>query len=209
MRFAAILLVVVSHSIAVDASLAAAAPSPADDSACARLLPEIEKLEAMLTQQTKVGAADTEAPTFVCWVSIASSFSISGSNRAQVGAADTEARRMQLVTTMLGLRYHNLESLQSSFRAAESEENDIRGTVVRAQSQLDALGEAAKSASAQEPDAQHKAQKTEIEANLKGLEERAKGLRDRKANLQGQLALERHDIDKLEAIIRGWIDGSP
>jgi predicted nucleic acid-binding Zn-ribbon protein len=179
MRFAAVLAVVVVHSLAVVAAADAAAQEAVDERACARLLPEIDKLEAMLTRETKT------RPT------------------------DTEAQRMQLVATVLGLRYHNIESLQSSVRAAESEENDVRGAVAKARAQLDALDEAVKNTSGAEPNPQYKSQKTEIEVNLKGLEERVKGLQDRRSNVQAQVFVERHEIDKLEAIVRRWIDESP
>jgi len=51
--------------------------------------------------------------------------------------------------------------------------------------------------------------RAEVGANLKGLEERAKGLWSRKTNIQGQLAFERHDIERFEAVVRGWIAETP
>jgi chromosome segregation ATPase len=178
MRFAAVLFVALACALPAGVALAQVAQESADERACVRLLPEIEKLETMLAQQTKVRTAEVDA------------------------------QRIQVVTTLLGLRYHSIESLQSNMRTVENQEDDIRGAMARWQAQLDALDEAAKSLSAQELDSPRKAEKAEIEANLKGLEERAKGLRERKGNVQGQLAVERHDIERLEAIVRSWIDSS-
>ena len=52
-------------------------------------------------------------------------------------------------------------------------------------------------------------QRADSEAVLKGLEEKVKGLRERKSTTQGQLAIERHDLEKLEAIVRAWIEKLP
>jgi hypothetical protein len=128
---------------------------------------------------------------------------------AKARTAENETQRMQLVMNLLGLRYRNIEALESSLRAAEAEEADIRGAMARGQAQLEALDEAARSSATPAPDPERKAQLAEVEVNLKGLEERAKGLRERKANYQGQLAVERRDIEKLEAAVRGWLEKTP
>jgi hypothetical protein len=75
--------------------------------------------------------------------------------------------------------------------------------------QFDAIDEAARNPATPTPDAERSAQRAEIEANTKGLEERAKSLGERKSNDQGRLALERRDIDRLEALIRGWLERTP
>jgi chromosome segregation ATPase len=165
--------------LASGAATGAAAQDAAGERACAQLLPAIDHLEAALAQDAKARTVDNDT------------------------------QRMQLVVTLLGLRYRNIEALESSLRTAETEENDIRGATARGQAQLEALDEAARNSSGSTPDAERKAQRAEIDANMKGLEERAKGLRERKANVQGQLALERHDIEKLESVVRGWIEKTP
>ena len=164
--------------LAGSVTLGRAAQDAAEEHACAQLLPEIESLKAILAQE------------------------------AGARTAEHETQRMQLVMTLLGLRYRNIESIESSLRNAEAEEEDIRGAVARGQAQLEALDEAARNAAAP-ADPERKAQRAEIEANLKGLEERAKGLRDRKAAYQGKIFLERHDIDKLETVVRGWLEKAP
>ena len=147
-----------------------------DSKVCAQLLPAIERLERMLVQEAK----------------------------ARTAQSDTQ--RMQVVMTLLGLRYHNIESLESSLRSYESEEDDLRGAMAREQAQLESIEEAARTATTPVPDAERKAQRAEFEAVLKGLEEKAKGLRERKSTAQGQLAVERHDLEKLEALVRTWLE---
>ena len=167
-------------ALAVVLTSAAAAPmhaqEAADRAACAQLLPAIESLKAMLAQDSKARAA----------------------------ADDTQ--RMQIVTALLGVRYHKLETLESSLRGIDAEEDDVRGALGRARTQLDALDEAARNSATGAPDPERKAARAEVEANTRGLEERLKSLAERKSSYQGQLAVERHDIDKLEALVRAWLE---
>ena len=165
--------------LATGAATGPAAQDAAEERACVRLLPAIDRLETALALDAKSRATDNET------------------------------QRMQLVVTLLGLRYRNIESLESSLRAADAEENDVRGAMARGQAQMEALDEAARNSAGAAPDAERKAQRAEIDANMKGLEERAKGLRERKANAQRQLTIERHDIEKLESVVRGWIEKRP
>jgi chromosome segregation ATPase len=156
-----------------------AAQETADPKACAQLLPAIESLKAMLVQEGKARAAETDT------------------------------QRTQLVLTLLALRYHNIEALETSLRSAEAEETDLRGALARTQAQMEAFDEAMRSAPAQTQDPGRKAQRAEIEANLRGLEERATGLRERRNNYRGQLSLERHDIERLESRVRAWVETAP
>jgi hypothetical protein len=145
-------------------------------------LPAIESLKVMLTQEAKARAAENET------------------------------QRMQVVVTLLALRYRNLDALESSLRTSDAEEDEIRGAMAKGQAQLEMLDEAPRNAASSSPDPERKAQRAEraeVAAVVKGLEERVKGLRERKADYQGQLALERRDIEKLEAAVRGWIEKTP
>lgn len=171
-------------SVLIIALASVAAPGPAaqegaEEKACARLLPAVESLEALLVQEAKARTAENET------------------------------QRMQVVMTLLGLRYHNIDALESSLRTYEAEDDDIRGALARSQAQLEALDEAARSSVGSAPDPQRKAERAEVDAILKGLEERARGLRERKASDQVQLALERRDIEKLEAVVRAWVEKTP
>lgn len=178
-RFKMKVLSAVGIVLASGVATSLASQEVSDEKNCAQLLPAIESLKAMLVHEAKARTSDGET------------------------------QRIQLVMTLLGLRYHNIEALESSLRSAESEETDLRGALARAQAQMDALDEAARNAASQTPDAERKAARAEVDANLKGLEERVKGLRERNANYRGQLALERHDIDKLEEMVRAWIEKTP
>lgn len=166
-------------ALAFGAARGSFAEESVDPKACALLLPAIERLQQLLVQEAKARTAETET------------------------------QRMQVVMTLLGLRYHNIESLESSLRGYESEEDDLRGAMVREQAQLESIDEAARNATTPVPDAERKAQRAEFEAVLKGLEEKTKGLRERRMVAQGQLAIERHDIEKLEALVRAWLEKTP
>jgi hypothetical protein len=94
---------------------------------------------------------------------------------------------MQVVMALLEIRYHNIASLESSLRSYDSEEDDLLGAMARERSQLDSSEEVARTATTPIPEVERKAQRAQFEAVLKGLEEKAKGLRDRRSNAQGQL----------------------
>jgi hypothetical protein len=172
------MLSAVAIALAGGAATGSFAQDAAAEASCARLLPAIERLEAMLAQE------------------------------ARARAAESETQRLQVVMTLLGLRYRNIEGLESSLRSAETEETEIRSAMASVQAQLEALEEAARS-SPPPPDAERRAQRSEIDAVSKGLEERAKGVRERKAMYQGQLAVERRDIERLEAVVRAWLEKTP
>ena len=175
----------IGMAIAPALVLAAAAPAvsagqgTAEDGACAQLISSIESLKEMLGQESKARTAERES------------------------------QRMQLVVTLLGLRYRNIEGVESRLRTLDSEEDDVRGGMARLGAQLDALDELARTSPETPPDPQRRGQKASFEADLKALEERAKGIRERRATYQGQLALERRDIEKLEAVVRDWIEKAP
>lgn len=156
-----------------------AAPESPEEKACALLLPSIESLKTMLAQNA----------------------------RSTAGASGTE--RIQIITTLLGLRYHNVEALESSLRSVEAEENDVRGALARNQAQLESLDESTRNDTVQAPDPGRKAARAELDANAKGLDERARGLWARRTGIQSQLAFERRDIERLEAVVRGWIEKTP
>jgi hypothetical protein len=147
-----------------------------EERACGQLLAAIDSLKVMLAQE----------------------------GRSRV--ADQETQRMQLVVTLLGFRYRNLENLEDGLRSLEAEEDDIRSATARTQAQLDGLE--AESVTPQEQLAQ-KTMKADIEAVLKGLEERAKGLREREAATHSQVARVRIDIGKLEDTVRNWLEKTP
>jgi len=157
----------------------ARAQDAANESACAKLLPEVQKLESMLAAE------------------------------ARARSTTDESQRMQVVLSLLTLRYHTIEALESSARTSDTEEDELRSAVARGQAQLEALDEAARSAPESASDPSRKAERAQIEAVLKGLDERIKSLLARRSVYQGQLALEHHDIDKLEAILRAWLEKGP
>jgi hypothetical protein len=105
-----------------------------------------------------------------------------------------ETQRMQIVMTLLRLRYEDIQALESVLRSGESEEVELRGSIARSRAQLATL---------------NKAGRDELAAVLKGLEEHSIGLRERNSNYRGQLAIKRHEVWTLELLIRGWIETTP
>ncbi len=99
-----------------------AAQERVEERACAELLPAIESLEVMLAQEAKARATDAEI------------------------------QRMQVVMSLLNLRYRNIEALGSSLRAAETEDDDIRSAMARGQAQIEAFDEAERNAATVAPD---------------------------------------------------------
>jgi hypothetical protein len=154
-----------------------AAQEVAAKEACAELLTAIESLNATLAQGAKARTAEDDT------------------------------QRMQVVMTLLTLRYRNIDTLKSALRGVEGVEDDLRSEIASQEVRIEALAEAAKKPEMSAPDvAAHESERSHRLAELKGLEERAKRFQQRRADYQGQLAVEQRDIDKLEAIVRAWLE---
>ena len=102
-----------------------------------------------------------------------------------------ETQRAKIVMTLIQLRYQDIQALESSLRSGESEETELRGSIAKNRAQLATLKGAGRD---------------ELAAVLSGLEERAIGVRGRNSNYRGQLGIQRHEVGRLEALVRSLVE---
>ena len=112
-------------------------------------------------------------------------------DKKECAQTSDETLRAQIVMSLIQLRYQDIQALESSLRSGESEETELRGAIAKNRAQLATLKGSGRD---------------ELAAVQSGLEERVIGVRERNGNYRGQLAIRRHEVGRLEALVRSLVE---
>ena len=120
-------------------------------------------------------------------------------------AEDREARRIEIATSIMGLRYRKIERLEGELQGATREaEDSVRGVELM-KAQVDQLRKQGRSENGELTDGA-KAEIVVAEVRVKSEEDRIVTLRERASVLQNDLAAERRRLTSLEAMLDAWME---
>jgi chromosome segregation ATPase len=121
---------------------------------------------------------------------------------------DREARRVEVAVGILGIRYRKIDQLEGEIGRLGRDEDEFRQQIGELRAEIEALDRQGRAEDGQ-LGREAKQIIDEVERRTALLEERVRGLGEKKLLLQNDLAAEQRRLSSLEAFLDAWLERLP